>query len=262
MQRFLKRARDRVSTAAAGGLCAVSAALPGVPQVEGFHVARVLGGPLRGKLLAMPTLQRPSYALGTFEPHVSEAMRAHVRPGSVAYDIGANIGYHTLVLADLVGEGGTVIAFEPAPQERLALEHNLRLNDQPRVQVEASALAEQPGQMPFATFGYSGIGRLARATEPADATILTVPTTTLDAFVYEDGNPPPDFLKIDVEGAELRVLLGGMRLLAAQRPVIVCEVRAGSTLEQLSTLLAAQRYAARVLHRSGGLADVLFTPAR
>jgi len=261
VRRFLKAARDKAGAMAAGGLVAASAALPGTPHVEGLHVARVLAGPLRGKLLALPTLQRPSYTLGTFEPHVVQAMQAHVQPGSVAYDLGANVGYHTLILAGLVGPTGSVVAVEPSPADRPALEATLRLNGQTNVRVVSAALAEQAGMVQFTTFGYSGIGRITREQEPADATIQTIPATTLDALVFEDGYPPPSFIKMDVEGAELRVLLGGMRLLASARPSLVCEVRWQATYEPICTLLAAHGYTPRVLWRDDRIGDVLFTPA-
>lgn len=261
MQRFLKRTRDRLGAVAAGGLAAAGAALPGTPRVDGLHVARVIGGPLRGKLLALPTLQRPSYLLGTFEPHVVRVMQEHVHPGSVAYDLGANVGYHTLVLAHLVGAGGGVVAVEPSPAERAALETTLRLNDLTNVRVVDAALAEQPGTVQFATFGYSGIGRIAREQEPADATIEAVSATTLDRLVLSAGYPPPAFIKMDVEGAELRVLLGGMQVLASARPVIVCEVRWQATHESVCQLLAAHGYEHRVLWRGERIGDVLFTPA-
>ncbi|MCC7368272.1 MAG: FkbM family methyltransferase [Chloroflexi bacterium] len=262
--RFLKRARDRIGGVAVGGLQALGAALPGVPHVEGMYVGRVLGGPLRGKLLAMPTRQRPSYLLGTFEPQVVQAMQAHVSPGDVAYDIGANVGYHTLVLADLVGADGQVVAVEPSPTDRPALEATLRLNGlgDDRVRVVPTALAEQPGSVQFATFGYSGIGRIAGEREPADATIQTVQATTLDHLVLNEGYPPPDFLKLDVEGAELRVLLGGMQVLTAYRPVIVCEVRWAATDGPIRTLLGALGYEAAVLHRDERIGDLLLSLAR
>lgn len=261
MQRFLKRARDRVGAAAASGLAVAGSALPGAPQVEGLHVARVLGGPLRGRLLALPTLQRPSYLLGRFEPHVVRAMQAHVRPGSVAYDIGANVGYHTLALAKLVGETGSVLAVEPSSVDRRALASTVQLNHVANVRVIDAALAEQPGTVQFATFGYSGIGRIAREREPADALIQTVPATTLDTLVFSEGYPAPAFIKMDVEGAELRVLLGGMRALATHRPVIVCEVRWQATYEPITSLLSTQGYEAHILWRGERIGDVLYTPA-
>ena len=246
---------------AAGGLVAASAALPGTPHIDGLHVARILGGPLRGKLLALPTLQRPSYALGTFEPHVVQAMQANVRPGSVAYDLGANVGYHTLVLSGLVGHAGTVVAVEPSPVDRAALEATLRLNSQSNVRVVPSALAEQAGTVEFTTFGYSGISRIAREHEPADATVQTVPVTTLDHLVLTDGFPPPAFIKMDVEGAELRVLLGAMQVVAAHRPTIVCEVRWHVTYEPVCAVLAAHGYTSRVLWRGETIGDILLSPA-
>jgi FkbM family methyltransferase len=153
-----------------------------------------------------------------------------------------------------------VVAAEPSPTDRAALETNLRLNGLTNVRVVASALAEQPGTVQFTTFGYSGISRIAREYEPADARTQVVPATTLDQLVYADGNPPPSFIKMDVEGAELRVLLGGMQLVAAARPTIVCEVRWSATYEPVSTLLSAHGYTSRVLWRDARIGDLLYTP--
>lgn len=260
MRPFLNRARDRVSIAVAHALRTATSALPSTPRISGFHAVRILGGVAAGQVLMLPTIQRLSYLLGTFEPHVSQTIREHVRPGSVAYDIGANVGYHTLALARCVGVDGQVLAVEPSPRDRQALTVTLRANRLTQVRILPSVLAEEPGTVQFATFGYSGVSHIAGDKEPADATIHAIPATTLDLLVFSEGYPPPAFIKMDVEGAELRILLGGTRVLASARPIIVCEVRWQTTYEPICQLLERLGYQHRILWRGTAIGDVLFAP--
>jgi len=165
---------------------------------------------------------------GLHERALSEALDRLVRPGMTVADVGANIGKHTLALADRVGAGGHVHAFEPFPGNVERLRYHVRtagLSD--RVTIRAGAVndgsvdrvALHPGR------GHSGaewniVGHDADGT-PTDAE-LYVP-----AFRLDDVFPPGqrlDVLKIDVEGAEHLVLRGMRRLLEEQRPALVIEV--------------------------------------
>jgi FkbM family methyltransferase len=226
----------------------------------------VLTGPIQGMYLSMPDLWRPSYALGTYERHVVRAMRRYISPGSVAYDIGANIGYFTLVLARLVGDSGTVHSFEPDPANLRALESNLRQNRIDNVRVVPSVVSNATGVVTFATFRYSLVNHIANAETPSDAQLVTVPSITLDDFIYRQGNAAPAFVKIDVEGAEDRVFRGAERTLREKKPAIIAEVRAGGIYEEICHQLGPYGYTACVLGAGAkrmartGLADILFLP--
>jgi len=215
----------------------------------------------------MPRRERLSYISGGYEGHVTRAMRAHVRPGMVTYDIGAHIGYLSLTLARLAGGGGLVVAVEADPRNRAMLIANVAANRATNVRVDPRAVSDAVGSVRFATFpGYSTVSQIDDGAMPADAVFIDVPATTLDALAYGGQYPPPSFIKIDVEGAETQVFRGGERVLSEARPVIVAEARRGETLEEVRELAGWHRYIAQVLdtegkHAAEGLVEVLFTPS-
>lgn len=233
----------------------------GYPQTSNSgYSAIVLSGPLRGRRFHMPTLERFSFGLGTYEPHVVKAIRAHLGRGAVAYDVGANAGYMTLVMAS---EGAHVFAFEPDERNLAALAKNVR--DAKNVTVVKAAVADASGTARLATFEYSLVSQLERPNTATDAVFVDVACVSLDDFVYRDQHAPPDLLKIDVEGAEDRVFAGAARVLGEQRPVVIAEIRA-SAWDEIERLLRECRYGHRVLGgdadrlRTHGIADMLLTP--
>jgi FkbM family methyltransferase len=229
----------------------------------GDYRTRVFCGPLRGLKFSMPRLERLSFALGTFERHVVQCMESYVRPGSVAYDVGANAGYMTLVLSKLVGSEGRVVAFEPDPKNARALQCNIEDNNRSNVTLIRRAVSDQNGDLTFATFDYSLVGHLVTAQTPADAQLITVPSCRLDDVVFEEGLPLPQFIKIDVEGAEDKVLRGSLRLLDEARPIVVAEVRAGQIHDEVAIIFRERGY--REIPIGGQwdadvLSDTLFVP--
>jgi FkbM family methyltransferase len=142
-----------------------------------------------------------------------------VPAGSVAYDIGANYGMHTLFLSRLVGAYGRVYAFEPAPAVFHALEENIALNAFTNVTAVRSAVAEVTGAIGFDGSSSTALGHITTMAGPD-----LVPVTTLDDFVVRGPNPPPAFIKVDVEGAESRVLQGGLDVLRRHRPTLLIEL--------------------------------------
>jgi len=200
-------------------------------------------------------------ALGTYEPHVVAALRQHIRPGDVAYDLGAHVGYMTLVLAHLVGASGQVFAFEANARNRAALERNVANNRWVRgATVVPLAVSDAVGTLTFATFGYSLVGHIAAHEEPADAQLNTMPATSLDHFIYHERHPAPNVIKIDVEGAEDRVLNGAARVLADARPVVICETRPDQTSGAVASLLARHGYTLRTLKAWGAVEDIIALP--
>ncbi|MDT0301758.1 FkbM family methyltransferase [Streptomonospora wellingtoniae] len=159
-----------------------------------------------------------------------------VRPGHVCLDIGAEYGLYTCTLADLAGPGGRVLAVEPLPGPAAFLRSAVRALGAGHVCVVRGAVGadEGPGALSlplrrglpvhgraFLTTGAEGVGpNVEFAGERAVATRVT----TLDALVEGAGLDRIDFVKADVEGAELRVLDGGRRTLRDHRPALLLEI--------------------------------------
>lgn len=157
---------------------------------------------------------------GYWEMWVTEAMLGFIRGGMVAFDVGANLGYFTLLLADLVGAAGRVHAFEPNPVIRQRLAHTVAVNGfGGHTTVHGEPLSAEVGER---------VRLIVPDGEPKNAHILPeeraagfgVPllTTTIDEVV---GDGPVDFIKIDAEGAELAIWHGMRRLLGRGRPLTV-----------------------------------------
>ena len=200
---------------------------------EGPCVRRIASGLGRGlKLRVLPETPK-SYWLGTHEPDMQAALRESIRPGMTVYDCGANVGYFSVMFARLVGEGGRVYAFEPSPSSVECLDAARTLNDFRQMEVVAAAVWEKKGTLRFVRGGtdaslvsdhVEGVFGDAHDGEPAAGCFVDVAATSLDEFVYEENHPPPDFIKLDVEGAEGKAVSGARRLLAERRPGLLLEI--------------------------------------
>lgn len=159
------------------------------------------------------------YALGTTEPIVQAALVEYLNPGGVCYDIGANVGFFTLVAAAGPRAQERVYAFEPLPENAAALRRNLGLNGLANVEVIEAAVSDRNGTAQL-DLGSSSLDPclIEHALTPLEE--ITVPVVRLD----DAGLLPPSFVKIDVEGAECDVLAGMRRIVMAHRPVILCEM--------------------------------------
>jgi len=186
------------------------------------HVATIRLGPARGLRYRIFADYGLGPVFGRWEPAAQRWLVKLLEPGMVAYDIGANYGIHTLLLARCVGVHGRVCAFEPDPQIRAALEEAIQLNHFDNVTVAACAASDLTGRASFQRGAHAGAGHLV-AGDPATDT-MTVDTITLDNFVFRDGHPAPNLIKIDVEGAESSVLSGALRVLAEFHPALLIDL--------------------------------------
>jgi FkbM family methyltransferase len=195
---------------------------------QGLTRVRVAGGALSGSMLVLDLQNEKDYWLGTYEPELQEAIGKLVEPGMVSYDIGANIGYISLLLAHAAGESGRVIAFEALPQNVARLRQNLALNGmEERVEVVHAAVTDQPKPVHFLVGPSSGTGKVkgsAGRHELHYSQSITVPGIALDDFVFGRGHPKPDMMKIDIEGGEVLAVPGMLRVLSEVRPVILMEL--------------------------------------
>ncbi len=146
-----------------------------------------------------------------------------LRPGDCVIDIGANVGYYTMVAAKLVGPTGCVHAFEASPRVFSRLQTNAGLNPGANIHVHSQAVTDHCGEIEFYAAaaertGYSSIRNLG---EEANS-VATVPTISLDSIL--DELPTARLVKIDVEGAELLVLKGMRRLIERDKPFFIFEI--------------------------------------
>lgn len=162
---------------------------------------------------------------GDYEQPVQQALALLARPGDVCYDIGANLGFFSILLGRLVGPTGIVHAFEPVPANAAIIERNARLNDLGNIRVMRVALTRSDGEAELLLAQHVGGAVLANAGIPPDpAGRLTVEVAAVDSLLACGALAPPQMVKIDVEGAEMDVLAGMERTLREHAPTIVLEL--------------------------------------
>jgi FkbM family methyltransferase len=162
---------------------------------------------------------------GTLEPPVQEALRRLLAPGAVFYDVGANIGFFTILGARLVGPEGRVVAFEPVPACARAVAHNIALNEFAHAEIREEAVGARSGTDRLLVVGEASWSHLASTGRHADVRDeIEVKVVAIDELVAAGKIPPPDVLKIDTEGAELQAIEGMRATIARHRPAIVCEL--------------------------------------
>ena len=179
-----------------------------------------------------------AHRLGIYEIHVQRALLQALTPGAVFYDVGANVGYFSLLGARLVGEKGRVFAFEPSVDCSLRLEQFCADNRICNIVAVTYAVSATVGEgflesasshsQSHLAGSHGRVGRRAR-------------TTTLDAFVVE--NPPPDVVLMDIEGAEMEALSGAEALLRSPRgPVWIIEAHDREKVAAVEAKLASHGY--------------------
>jgi len=160
-------------------------------------------------------------ALGLYEVAKADAMRALLAPGATFVDVGANKGDFALLAARLVGDAGRVLAFEPEPGNCHWIERSLELNGTRNVRLFPLALSDEDGEALLRLSRQSGAHTLLPGLPGRTEGELRVRTRTLDGLLAELGSPRIDMLKLDVEGAELRVLRGAARTLESNPGLVL-----------------------------------------
>jgi FkbM family methyltransferase len=212
---------------------------------QGLTETTVAAGPLAGVRLLLDLQSEKDLWLGTYEPRVLRAIEDLARPGTTAYDVGANIGYLTILLARRVGLEGRVFAFEPLPGNLERIRANLALNGlEGRVTVTPAAVADESRRAAFLVHASGGMGKLQGSAGREEQYPSTIPVETidLDTFVFARGNPAPALIKIDIEGGEGLALAGMRRLLAEARPILLIEVHGPEAQRAAWEALRQARY--------------------
>lgn len=164
---------------------------------------------------------RMLYATGEYESETSRLIRSLLNPGDTMIDVGANIGYFSILGARCVGPSGGVLAFEPVPPVRERLQRNIKLNGLDNVTIHAEALSDRSGVIQLFTGPQNDTG-LASLRPLPDSTTIHVTQSRLDDLW--DPAAPIALVKIDVEGAELTALRGMRACLERYRPHVIVEI--------------------------------------
>jgi FkbM family methyltransferase len=191
------------------------------------------------------------YLTGQAEPEVQETLAELVKPGQTVYDVGANIGFFTILCSRLVGPQGKVYAFEPIPENLATLRRNIALNKLTNVVIVEKALSASTGTAEMFVSLWSAFhslnldGASKRDNHGPDGGEITVETVTLDEFVQQQGVSRPDLIKLDVEGAELLVVEGMRETLRNVQPLLLCEVH--DTKHEYGEFVDSIDYSVRVI---------------
>jgi FkbM family methyltransferase len=181
------------------------------------------------------------YYEGCFEPLTTAVIKKYVREGMTVLDIGANIGCHTLLFAKLVGVGGKVIAFEPMSYAYSKLKCNIELNNFDNIKLEKIALSNVIQTLQDVHFQTSWTLD-GTSQYPNDKEIVDF--ITLDKYVVINDVDKIDFIKLDVDGYEYKVISGGIDTLKRDKPLLLMELgvytlqNAGDNINDLINTLA------------------------
>jgi FkbM family methyltransferase len=193
----------------------------------GLTQVKVAAGDLAGYTIELDMQVDKDLWLGTYEPELQAALRELVRPGVVIYDVGANIGYVSLLLAKAAGENGKVFAFEALPENGRRWRKNIGLNGMDaRMSLFFGAVTQTAGSVRFLVHASAGMGKAVGSAGRQDEyqSEIQVPGISLDEFVYVQGNPAPQVVKMDIEGGEVMALPGMRHLLAEACPLMLMEL--------------------------------------
>ncbi len=215
-------------------------------RVPRRSIETIRSGVLRGHIWIVAS-GVDGYWLGTYEPEMREAVVRAVAPNGIFFDVGAHAGYYSLLASRLVGAKGRVVAFEPDPRNIDCLKQHLQLNGAANVSVVEAAVADVAGAAKFApeTSGFGG------TLSPTGSAV--VQTVTIDALVDIGALPAPNYLKIDAEGAEFRVICGARKVLRTVRPTVFLATHGPAAERQCFNAFECLRYAVRPITREAWL---------
>lgn len=162
--------------------------------------------------------------LGSWEAMMQNVYSRYLQNGQVVYDLGAHQGFLAMLACRLVGDSGSVEAFEPLPSNFALLNENIEMNCLVNCRAHQAAVSNAAGKVRFTTsFADVSNTYVNKSVAYANATTEEMNAVSLDELLKAGSIPKPDFIKIDVEGAELDVLHGARDLLRDQSPLVCLE---------------------------------------
>jgi len=167
-----------------------------------------------------------------FEKEETEFISTYVKKGDIVIDIGANIGLYTLLAAKKTGKTGKVISFEPTPEIFFRLEENIKGNNFTNIDSRNIGLSHKKDNLIFfvSNNGYDAWNSLAPSKDSKLQNRIKIDVSTLDIELKEVDKSKITFVKLDVEGWEKFVILGGTEFFTNYSPLVMVEFTEKNTL--------------------------------
>ena len=222
---------------------------------------RIKGGPANGLLYPVVLPQDKRIWLGNYEQEFSEALAADVIPGGVCYDIGGYRGFFSGMMA--CQGAASVHVFEPLPENVIQIRKMVALNPTLAIKVHQMALADVTGETSFSVMPETSMGKLGESkfdSGDCPEERIQVILDTLDTMLRDHRIEPAQLVKIDVEGAELLVLRGGVEFIAKYRPTFFSEAHSHELARGCVEFLKPLGYSVTVL-KSGKEPDFHSEPS-
>jgi FkbM family methyltransferase len=224
---------------------------------EGYTQVKIASGVLAGAKMELDLHSEKDYWLGTYEPELQQAAHDYLQPGMVVYDIGANIGYISLMFARLIDESGRLYAFEALPANIQRLNQNIALNGfEQRITIIHKAVVDVTKPVKFLIHSSGAMGKAegsAGRNEHYNQNVL-VKGISLDDFIFNKGNTKPDLIKMDIEGGEVLAMKGLSRTIKEIHPIFFIELHGEKAADAVWTALHSADY--RLYHMVKGYPEI------
>ena len=187
------------------------------------------------------------YRTGGFEPDSTKWLYEFIKPGMVVVDVGANFGYYSILSAKLVGNDGRVVAFEPLKKFYDRLIDHIDRNHCNQITAVQCGLSEKEEELTLYDGGDSASFYLTNENEPVQIT-EAVKLITLDSYIAHNEIGRVDFIKVDIDGHEVKFLRGAKATIRRFKPILMVEFmqlalqQAGSGAEELASEISNLGY--------------------
>jgi FkbM family methyltransferase len=158
---------------------------------------------------------------GRYEPETQDAFIKNIKPNNTVYDLGANVGYFSLLASALIGKNGKVYSFEPIKQNFKLLANHIAINKADNIKVFEFAIADKNKKIVFTNSENPFANTYINSSPMFDISpTIEIEGRSLDSLCFDDKLLPPDFIKMDIEGAEFDALKGAEKLIKQYHPII------------------------------------------
>ncbi len=207
-------------------------------------------GPRQGMKMKLRLPEENEFFLETHDPQITRLLCDLLFPSQVFLDVGAHIGYYTLLASRLIGSGGKVFAIDPSPDTVNRLREHVMFNGCQNVQVLEVAAASRDEAQQLIEYAASTLNRveMGKGEIPlpheswSPRSQRSVAGRTLDSLLEDNQISPPNFVKIDVEGLEVEVVEGMGKMLDEHKPKLLIEFHHGRAVQEIPRLLEKQDY--------------------